>query len=163
MTFVSEVGATFVHDLPDLDEARYGRSGAFGIGAFEFAPAGITCETPSNVSPLPTNINGTNCTNDGYTDEFSWGYRMRFVLDYPDAFAGVNLSPVLAWTQDVTGNAPDPGGNFIEGRKSVGLTLNANYLNQYTASIGYSAFMGGGRYNMVNDRDNVSLSVGYSF
>jgi hypothetical protein len=163
MTFVSEVGATFVHDLPDLDEARYGRSGAFGIGAFDFAPAGITCETPSNQSPLPTNINGTNCTNDGYTDEFSWGYRMRFVLDYPDAMAGVNLSPVLAWTHDVTGNAPDPGGNFLEGRKSVGLTLNANYLNQYTASIGYSAFMGGGRYNLGNDRDNVSLSVGYSF
>jgi hypothetical protein len=88
---------------------------------------------------------------------------MRFAFEYPDVFAGVNLIPVIAWTHDVKGNSPDPAGNFLEGRKSAGLTINANYLNQYSASIGYAAFMGGGRYNLGNDRDNVSVSVGYSF
>lgn len=167
-TFVSEFGANYVHGLPDKTEARYGRSGAFGIGAFDYvnpfsSQLNANCTNPSNLSPLPTNINTNNCTNEGFTTAFSWGYRMRFVFDYPDVFAGVNLTPVIAWSQDVKGNAPDPGANFLEGRKALGLTLNANYLNQYTASVGYSAFFGGGRYNMGNDRDNVSLSVGYSF
>ncbi len=77
--------------------------------------------------------------------------------------AGVNLTPILALSHDVKGNAPEPGGAFVEGSKSVGLALRATYQHQYTAEIGYTAFFGGGYYNMMNDRDFVSASVSVSF
>ncbi len=157
LTFVGEVGATYVHGMKDKSGARYGRSGAFGIGSFDDPTVG-TCE-----SGAAANINTRNCTNDGYTTSFSWGYRMRAALDYNDVFAGINLTPTLSWSHDVKGNAPEPGGNFIEGRQAVGLSLKAVYLNQYSANLGYTSYFGGKPYNMLKDRDNVSLSVSYSF
>jgi len=157
LTFVGEVGATYVHGMKDKSEARYGRSGAFGIGSFDVPGVG-TCE-----AGLAPNINSRNCTNDGYTTSFSWGYRMRAALDYNDVFAGINLTPTLSWSHDVKGYAPEPGGNFVEGRQAVGLSLKAVYLNQYTANLGYTNYFGGKPYNMLKDRDNVSLSVSYSF
>lgn len=33
LSFITEFGATYIHDFPDTDEARYGRSGTYGIGA----------------------------------------------------------------------------------------------------------------------------------
>jgi len=157
LTFVGEVGATYVHGMKDKSEARYGRSGAFGIGSFDVPGVG-TCE-----AGLAPNINTRNCTNDGYTTSFSWGYRMRAALDYNDVFAGINLTPTVSWSHDVKGNAPEPGGNFVEGRQAVGLSLKAVYLNQYSANLGYTSYFGGKPYNMLKDRDNVSLSVSYSF
>ncbi|WP_097460120.1 DUF1302 domain-containing protein [Mangrovitalea sediminis] len=165
LSVVTEVGADYVHGLPSTNVARYGRSGIYGIGSFNYqtATGTISCTTPANTTGnLPTNINTSNCTNDGFTTRFSWGYRMRFVLDYPDVIQGVNLHPQLAWSQDVQGNSPEPGANFIDGRKSVGLSLKAVYLNKYTADIAYTNYFGG-RYTTMNDRDNVMMSVSYSF
>jgi len=154
LSFVGEVGATYVHDLPGLDEAVYGRSSAFGIGYFE-PVAGMSCETINN--------NPKFCTKEGFTTSFSWGYRARFALDYNDVFAGVNLTPMLSWSHDVKGYAPEPGGAFVEGAKSVGLSVRAEYMNQYTAEVGYTNFFGGKPYNLMNDRDFVSASVSVSF
>lgn len=167
LTFVGEVGATYVHGMKGKSEARYGRSGAFGIGTFDPVDAtgdGIINSCNGSSDPAGKfNINSRNCTNDGYTTSFSWGYRMRAALDYNDVFAGVNLTPTLSWSHDVKGYAPEPGGNFVEGRQAVGLSLKAVYLNQYSANLGYTSYFGGKPYNMLKDRDNVSLSVSYSF
>jgi uncharacterized protein DUF1302 len=157
LTFVGEVGATYVHGMKDKSKARYGRSGAFGIGSFDVPGVG-TCE--AGAAP---NINTRNCTNDGYTTSFSWGYRLRTTLEYNDVFAGVNLLPTISWSHDVKGYAPEPGGNFIEGRQSAGLALKALYLNEYSANLAYTSYFGGKPYNMLKDRDNISLSVSYSF
>ena len=80
----------------------------------------------------------------------------------PSAFAGVNLRPKLFLTHDVKGYAPDPGGNFKEGNKSVGLGVDATYQNSYKASLSYTTYFGGD-YNETNDRDFVAASVSYSF
>jgi len=165
LTFVGEVGATYVHGMKDKSEARYGRSGAFGIGSFDLTDSSnpaVSAYGSCESGPV-ANINTRNCTNDGYTTSFSWGYRMRAALDYNDVFAGINLTPTLSWSHDVKGYAPEPGGNFVEGRQAVGLSLKAVYLNQYTANLGYTNYFGGKPYNMLKDRDNVSLSVSYSF
>ncbi|HET8848514.1 MAG TPA: DUF1302 family protein, partial [Marinobacter sp.] len=92
-----------------------------------------------------------------------WGYRSRLVWDYPNVFAGVNLSPQLAWSHDVQGYAPQPGGAFNEGNKSIGLSLEAVYQNQISGEIGYTNYFGGKPYNELTDRDFVSASVSYSF
>ena len=154
LSFITEFGATYVHDLPGKDEARYGRSGTFGIGTL---PDGQCQSGPS------ANINVTNCTNEGYTTAFSWGYRARFVWEYPNALAGINLQPQLAWSHDVKGYSPQPGGAFNEGSKSIGLSLTGIYQNKYTGTVGYTNFFGGKPYNELTDRDFISASVSYSF
>jgi hypothetical protein len=153
LAMVAEVGATYVHGLPDEDEALYGRTGNLGIR--EFTGFGTSC--------AEQNINPSNCSSVGFTTDFSWGYRARFNLTYSNLFAGVNVTPGLYLAHDVKGFSPEPGANFLEGRKQVGLTLDATYLNRYEAGIGYTAFFGGKPYNDSTDRDFVSASVSVSF
>jgi hypothetical protein len=90
----------------------------------------------------------------------SWGYRIRAGLVYNDVFAGINLTPSLAWSHDVDGYSPNS--NFNEGAKALTLSLGAEYLNRYTGSLAYTTFSGGD-YNTVEDRDFLSLSVAVSF
>lgn len=160
LSFITEFGATYIHDFPSKDEARYGRSGTFGIGN---VPVVVNGQVVADACTSDLNINPTNCTNDGFTTAFSWGYRARFVWDYPNAIAGINLSPQLAWSHDVQGYSPQPGGAFIEGSKAIGLSLQAVYQNKITGNIGYTNFFGGKPYNELTDRDFVTASVSYSF
>jgi hypothetical protein len=152
LAFVGEVGATYVHDLPDVSEIRYGRFDQLNFGLTDDGLA--VCEETNKVG---------GCHTDGYVTSFSWGYRMRASLTYNDVFAGVNLTPQLSWSHDVKGHAPGPGANFIEDRKSVGLQLRADYLNQYSATLGMTSYFGADGLNALSDRDNASLSVAYSF
>ena len=159
LSLITEFGGTYVHDLPSYDEARYGRSGTFGIGTLPLSGGDLCKGEGGNAE----NINTTYCNNDGFTTDFSWGYRARLVWDYPNAVAGVNLSPQLAWSHDVEGYSPQPGGAFNEGSKAIGLSLQAVYQNKITGNIGYTNFFGGKPYNELTDRDFVSASVSYSF
>lgn len=162
---VAEIGATYVHDLPDKSEARYGRSGIYGVGPVPLdgeSFSGDFCSEGPGDETSRLNINPTNCGADGFTTSFSWGYRVLFALDYSNAIAGINLMPKLFFTHDVEGYAPDPGGNFNEGNKSVSLGLDANYQNKYSGSISYTNYFGGD-YNVISDRDFISASVSYSF
>ena len=102
------------------------------------------------------------CEDDGFTTANSWGYRLRAVWDYPNAFLGVNLQPNLAWSHDVEGYSPGPGGNFEEDRKAISVGLNADYQNTYTMNLSYTDFFEG-KYSTQDDRDFVALSFGVNF
>lgn len=160
LSFVGEVGATYVHDLPDVSEIRYGRIDQLSFG---IAPDW----NPNDSLSALDNCQAVNlvgeCNTKGYVTSFSWGYRMRAALQYNDVFSGVNLTPQVAWSHDVKGFAPGPGANFSEGNKSIGVSLTADYLNQYRATLAYTGYFGGGKTNFISDRDNVALSVSYSF
>ena len=56
---------------------------------------------------------------DSLFDEDSWGYSISGLLAYDGVFGGVNIQPFVAFTHDVSGVTPGPGGAFIEDRKSV--------------------------------------------
>jgi len=157
LNFVSEVGVAYIQDLPGLDEARYGRSGAFGIGTVPQADGTDLCSLETNSLK---NANAENCTNDGYTDEWSGGIRLRTILEYPNAFAGVNLKPVLALGYDM-GTSYQPG-PFVDQRVSASLGLDFDYLNQYSGGISYTMY-DGTEYDELKDRDNVSLNLKVSF
>ncbi|WP_166264364.1 DUF1302 domain-containing protein [Marinobacter caseinilyticus] len=159
LSFITEFGANYIHDLPGKDEARYGRSGTFGIGTLPVAGANFT----GDFCAAGANINTNYCNNEAFVTPFSWGYRARFVWDYQNAFAGINLRPQLAWSHDVKGYSPQPGGAFNEGNKSIGLSVEGVYQNKYTAEVGYTNFFGGKPYNESTDRDFISASVSYSF
>ena len=169
LTLVGEVGMTFVGGLEGNSNIRYGRDPIYGPGPLEPTNGAATCG-PLNEATLSRSPNANQsyenankyCKNDGFTTHSSWGYRARAIWDYPDVFAGINLRPSIAWSHDVDGYSPGPGGNFEEGRKAVSLGLEAEYQNTYTASLSYTDFFGG-EFNTQADRDFVAFSVGASF
>jgi hypothetical protein len=188
LSLAAEIGANWVGSLADQSVQRYGRSPTYGVGNFTPIPlsalgippllpaltGNLACDTPfipppdSQLPPplqgvLPTivpNTNTVNCTNDGYVTDSSWGYRIRAGLAYNDAFAGVNLTPSIAWSHDVDGYSPNS--NFNEGAKALTVSLGAEYLNRYAGSLAYTSFSGGD-YNTIEDRDFLSLSMSVSF
>jgi len=128
-----------------------------------------TCANILNASTIngagagsPQNNRSRNCNDEGFTTSTSWGYRGRAIWEYNDVFAGVNLKPNVAWSHDVSGYSPGPGGNFEEGRKAVSLGVDAEYQNTYTASLAYTNFFDG-KYTTVDDRDFLALSFGVNF
>ena len=100
----------------------------------------------------------------GFPTRFSWGYRLAMRADYNNIWGSpVNLSPRIAFNHDVNGITPGPGGSFLDGRKSVTIGAEANYLNQWVFDIAYTNFFGGGNYNLIHDRDFVQIAARYSF
>ncbi|RUO33558.1 DUF1302 domain-containing protein [Aliidiomarina sanyensis] len=150
MTFIGEVGANYVSDLPGLDEQRFGRSPVYG-----------KCLSVADQMALgnPSPAGNMNC--DGFVTSFSWGYRTRFIFNFSNAFMGWNINPTIAWNHDVKGYSPNP--NFIEGRQNLGLLLDANYLsNKYRITVGYNRYQGAD-YDPMQDRDHISASFSMSF
>ncbi|PKA71298.1 uncharacterized protein DUF1302 [Pseudomonas baetica] len=169
LTLVGEVGATYVGGLESRSDKRYGRDPVYGPGELPATGTVNTCANILNASTIngagpgsPQNNRSRNCDNDGFTTSMSWGYRGRAIWEYNDVFAGVNLKPNVAWSHDVSGYSPGPGGNFEEGRKAVSLGVDAEYQNTYTASLAYTNFFDG-KYTTVDDRDFVALSFGVNF
>lgn len=103
-------------------------------------------------------------TADHFADATSYGYRLAGRLDYNNAlFGSVNLQPRFSWQHDVNGVSPGPGGNFIEGRKSLSLGLKAIYQNQWEVDMSYTGYFGAGRHNLIYDRDFMAFSIKYAF
>lgn len=158
LTLVGEVGWTHVGGLESKSDIRYGRDPIYGT-------AGDMCEAVNASTAGGRSSSGMlakACDKDGFTTANSWGYRARAIWEYPDVFAGINLRPSVAWSHDVEGYSPGPGGNFEEGRKAISLGLDAEYQNTYTASLSYTNFFDG-KYSTVDDRDFIALSFGMSF
>lgn len=98
-----------------------------------------------------------------YPTKSSYGYKLRFSGEYSNVFAGVNLVPTISFSHDLQGVTPGPVANFLEDRKALGLSLEANYLNMYKVDVGYTDFFGAEPYNQLNDRDFYSISASVSF
>lgn len=169
LTVVGELGVTHVGGLEDSSKLRYGRDPVYGPGPLPATGGLNTCSAILNTGTIggagagaSTANLSRNCEDDGFTTSTSWGYRARAIWDYNDVFAGVNLKPNIAWSHDVSGYSPGPGGNFEEGRKAVSLGLDAEYQNTYTTSLSYTNFFDG-KYTTVDDRDFIALSFGVNF
>ncbi|MDX2423933.1 MAG: DUF1302 domain-containing protein [Amphritea sp.] len=136
LTLIGELGWTHINDFDEGANAlKYGRHGTFGYAAGE---------------------------TDGFVTQDSYGYVVRASLNYPNAFAGINLTPQLSLKHGLGGNGPEPGAAFREDEKVATLSLTADYLNQYRVQLGYTNFFGGD-YNAISDRDFLSLSASISF
>lgn len=136
LALIGELGWTHIHNFDESANAlKYGRPGVFGY-------------TPGD--------------NDGFVTQDSVGYVVRASLSYPDAFAGVNLTPQISFKHGISGYGPQPGAAFGEGQKSINLSLRADYLERYSVQLSYTNFFGGD-YNELEDRDYISLSASASF
>jgi len=96
-------------------------------------------------------------------DALSSGYRLLAKMDYPNAIGAVQLSPRLAFSHDVFGISPGPGGNFIEGRKAVTVGLGGSFLERWQADVDYTSYFGAGDLNLLHDRDFITMNVKYFF
>jgi hypothetical protein len=149
LTLLGEVGYNHINGIDDdVGELRFGRNAVFGAGQLS---SQATCRAFNAANP-------DECNDRGFFTSHSWGYRARASLEYSNVFAGVSLTPSLAWSHDVAGYGP----NFEEGSKAISLGLSAAYQNTYNASLSYTDFFGGD-YNTVTDRDFVALSFGINF
>jgi hypothetical protein len=176
VALVGEIGATEVWDLPSQDVLRYEGEGTDTGGGFAVADILATPFLPSPPYPAgtPSGLfnpalvgamrNPQTLSSDAFPTQFSWGYRLAARADYNSVFGSpITLSPRVAFNHDVNGITPGPGGNFLEGRKSGTLGVEANYLNKVVFDLSYTAFMGGGLLNQISDRDFASFTVKYSF
>ena len=171
VALVAEIGATEVSDLPSQDELRYEGEGTDTGGgvstddctyldthnpAIGEVPIIGTC--PKGALRNPQTLEG------GFPTQFSWGYRVAARADYNSVFGtSITLSPRVAFNHDVSGTTPGPGGNFLEGRRSGTVGVEANYLNKLVFDLSYTSFWGGGHFNQISDRDFASFTVKYSF
>jgi hypothetical protein len=153
-TFLGEVG--FVHaNLPSRSQLRYDGPGTFiGGNLANMIAATRTFTDPGIQQAEPAKA---------FAQNFSWGYQLVGRLDYNNAFAGVNMSPLVVFAHDVHGNTPLPLGNFLEGRKTLTIGTDFTFQNAWAVELRYVNFFGAGRYNLLGDRDYVSATLKYSF
>jgi hypothetical protein len=149
LTLLGEVGGVWA-DLPSKDVLRYDGPGSFTSGS-----AAAMAATGNGTLPATP--------AEAFADPFSWGYQLVAKADFNNAFAGVNVSPSLAFTHDVSGTTPLPLGNFISGRRSLTIGAEFTYQNRWTLDLRYVNFFGARPYNLLSDRDYVSATVKYSF
>ncbi len=136
LSLVGELAWTHVHGLDEGANAlKYGRNGAYGYTAGD---------------------------TEGFVTQNSFGYVARANLTYPNAFAGVNLTPQISFKHGLKGYGPQPGAAFNEDAKTLGFSLTADYLNKYSVQLSYTDYFGGD-YNEMEDRDFLSLSASVSF
>ncbi|MBB5207590.1 DUF1302 domain-containing protein [Chiayiivirga flava] len=149
IALVGEIGATKVLDLPDQSILRYEGEGT---------------DTGGGPAIDSGNLRNPQTLTGGFPTAFSWGYRVAMRADYNNVFGGsINLSPRIAFNHDVNGITPGPGGNFLEGRKSATIGVEALYLNEWSFDLSYTLFTGAKPYNQIHDRDFVSFAAKYSF
>ncbi len=151
--FLLEVAGSHIHDLPEQDELLY-------EGPATYLPAspivaGAVGLVDGQGQPL--------VQRGGYATGFSWGYRTALRLTYNNVLNRYTVAPTLVFAHDVNGTSATPILNFVQGRKSLRVGLSASYLEVWELGLGYQRYWGGGSFNLVQDRDNVSVSLGYSF
>lgn len=157
MALVGEFGANYISGMgPGNGETKFGRDSLFGQSP---AANGTCTSQAATANPAERSPRADSwCENDGFFTDWSYGYRLRASLDYANVFAGINLTPNIAFSHDIEGYSP----NFTENAKSVSVGLNADYGNKYTGSISYTNFFDG-KYNTMVDRDFAAVSVGVAF
>ncbi|UVM54051.1 DUF1302 domain-containing protein [Pseudomonas sp. B21-012] len=151
LSLFGEVGVVHIDGLGD---ERLGRNAAFGRSA---PRNGSACNS------VASGVTNRYCTDKGFATDWSWGYRLRASLEYSDVLPGVNLIPAVNWRHDVEGYSYDPLGPFQEGQQALGLSLTANYLNDYSVELAYNSFFGSNHYSTLDDRDFASVSFKVDF
>lgn len=149
VSLVGEMGATDVTNMPAHNVLRLQGDGT---------------DTSGGPDELSGALRNPETQLEGFPTRFSWGYRVAARADYNNAFgSSFTLSPRVAFNHDVHGISPGPGGNFIQGRKSVTLGMETNYLNQWSVDLSYTNYFGAGELNLINDRDFVAFVIKYAF
>ncbi|MBI2383581.1 MAG: DUF1302 domain-containing protein [Gammaproteobacteria bacterium] len=188
ITFLLEMGATQVFDMPGLDELQFngagadthishGADGTRGIqpadlrtGQISSPDDGDGCASAStpvasvdNINPRCMRQNPAAQKLENFPTDLSYGYRLVFLPRWDSALFGANIEWLSGFFHDVDGITPGIGGNFVEGRKQILQGLRFDYLSKFIGEVRYTWFTGGGDRDALRDRDNVFITLGYQF
>jgi len=152
---VTEFGLVHVPDVPDEVTNTGGAQDRF----YRFQNVCVSgTDLPLGGVLALDNRSGCRAT------ETSYGVVLLTRLDYNNAFGSAwTISPQISYRHDLEGFTPAPVSNFSEDRKTLGLSISANYQNQWRLTAGYTDFMGKEKYHRNLDQDFVSISASYSF
>lgn len=134
-----------------LTSTRYGRGFEYGIAPWSVNGVSRGCVSNGSSSQ------NAGCDADGFATTNAWGYRLLASLQYNNV-GGVNLTPRVFFAHDVRGYSAD--NIFLEGRKTLGLGVRAEYLKKYYADLSYTTYARDTKYDSFRDRDFVSLVIG---
>ncbi len=147
MIVLSNVGMQYLPDLRSNARLAAVRSGS------------------GHTNALADSILGQGVGFTNYADDFSWGYRLVAVAQYNNAFnTSWTVSPSVQFGHDVKGHSAGPiGPGFVEHKKAVTLSVNAELESTWRVGFGYTNNFGARNYNDLNDKDFLSLNASYSF
>ncbi|GAB5502136.1 DUF1302 domain-containing protein [Pyruvatibacter sp.] len=154
---VTEFGVVHVPGVPDESP------GTQAAGAVvEFNRLSAVCRSGTDL-PLGAILN-LDTRQGCRPTETSYGGILLTRLDYNNAFGTAwTLSPQLVYRHDLEGFTPAPLGNFVEDRRSIGISVTANLQSTWRVGLSYTDFMGSETYQNNLDDDFVSLTASYSF
>lgn len=144
----AEVVLKQVDSLPDPAVRRYGRADAYGQG-----PVNGLCV-------VNTASAQRQCSFDGFVSARAYGYRLRLDTRITALADGLVFTPSLLFSHDLKGWSYD--GLINQQRKSMNLALRFEYRERYLAELVYAPSWGGA-YNVLADRDVLSLAAGLRF
>ncbi|HWU68504.1 MAG TPA: DUF1302 domain-containing protein [Stenotrophobium sp.] len=156
--WIAEVGATQVFNLPSLDRLQIEGNSPLDT---HHSPGADGTGQP-NGQPDTHTFNPTQ-QNDGFATRFAWGLRSIVQMEYDNVMFGWNLKPQFIFSHDMTGIAPFPNQNFVQGTSQVIAGTDINVTQNLSGHVQYQWYFGGGRNNALIDRDNAAISVSYSF
>lgn len=157
-TGVLEYGASYV---PKGEDKHYAST-----ASLLYLPASEVAGGLANPACAAPKVDANSCLSEGpsndYLDRLSMGYRIVLTSTYNDVFAGVALTPSIRFAHDFKGNSHRTG-NFLENRKAATVGVSALYNQAFETAIAYNTFWGADNSNLLADRDNVTLTLKYSF
>lgn len=151
---IGEVGFTQIYGLPDKSVLQL----EGGSPNATHASMGQDEKGPDDYATL-----NPHRQTEGFGDDFAWGVRSIVQAEYNDVMFGWTVKPQLFLYWDIHGTAPLPIQNFVEGRKQYDIGATVNFTEFLSATAIYQTYTGGGRRNTLRDRDNLAVSVAYTF
>ena len=55
------------------------------------------------------------------------------------------------------------GSSWVASARTIHLSDSQRYIKRLRVDLAYTTFWGAGEWNMLNDRDNINLSIRYAF
>ncbi|HVT36394.1 MAG TPA: DUF1302 domain-containing protein [Nevskiaceae bacterium] len=144
-----EAADMYVHNLPPSSVLRFDAPATDTPGDCTLEAAACTGGVTQNTAP--------------YASRNSWGYRLLTRLTYNNVLPGLALEPTFLFSHDVAGTSPTPIADFIAGSMAARAGIGAHFLSDWSGEVAYTNFFGGGRRNLMNDRDYAEFNIKYSF
>lgn len=94
-------------------------------------------------------------------DDTAAAVALRAEFSYINVYPGLDIKVPIFIQRTLTGVIREA--QMIEDATTISFTVKGIYLNNFSAQVGYTTYFDGGHDNLLTDRDNVSLSVSYSF
>jgi hypothetical protein len=129
-------------------------------GAHVFGPSFLADDTVLTFEGFYAEVTSAD-GDELIADDHAWGYSFLAEFSYNNVFQGWDLKVPIYMKHDMEGIVQEI--QHFEDAKVVNIGLTGIYLNNTTVNFSYSNYFDGGEDNLLKDRDNVAVTVKYSF